>query len=396
MAVSEHPSTPDHRRRRAPHPRGFEPGVRYEASEPVEVTVTVQEIPEDEARWRAAISDATGLSIPDGREVELTQVRYWGDKDAPMIYCRFSIPDREAAQKPALDVVGLLRDIRAVQGRKIASRGAGPGAFVLSWADWQIGKGEGGGSEATAGRVIAALHAARRRVQELRAAGRRLGHLVIVGGGDLVEGCAMFPSHAYTVDLDRRAQVRAVVELGLSGLDLLAPLFDRVTVLAVPGNHGENRVNGTATSRADNDDVAVFEHMAQAAARDKRLSHVDFVISGDELSKTLEVAGWTLGATHGHVYGKTYSAVGVEPKVWRWFSQQAAGRLPVGDSDVLLTHHYHHFAARDWGACLWLQTPAMDGGSAWFSDVTGQAARPGMLSFIMAPESRCSDLLILE
>ena len=74
------------------------------------------------------------------------------------------------------------------------------------------------------------------RARELRRIGRDLGHLLILGGGDIVEGCTIYPNQAYEIDGDRRAQVRAAVTFVLDGLDRLAPLFSGVTVLVVGGN----------------------------------------------------------------------------------------------------------------------------------------------------------------
>ena len=180
----------------------------------------------------------------------------------------------------------------------------------------------------------------------------------------------------------------------LDGLDRLAPLFERVTVLAIGGNHGENRILGNRTSRHDNDDCLVFENAARAVSRDPRLEHVNFVIAQDEPAKTLDVNGWILGTTHGQAFGK--GAGRPEQKAHNWFKGQAAGRFPAGDCDVLVSHHFHHKAERDWGACLWVQTPANDGGSPQHTDLTGEAADSGMLSFVMTPAVRYQDSQVLS
>jgi hypothetical protein len=210
----------------------------------------------------------------------------------------------------------------------------------------------------------------------------------------MIEGCAIFPNQAHEIDTDRRGQIRACTTFILDGVDRLAPLFARVTVLVVGGNHGENRIGGKRTTRHDNDDCAVFEHAATAAARDRRLQHVNFVIAQDEPAKTLDVHGHILATTHGQVYGRGAGG-SVEQKALRWYSGQAAGHQPVGDANLLVTHHFHHHALRDWGACLWVQTPAMDGGSPFFTDYSGQASQPGMLSWVMSPEHRYVDPQIL-
>ncbi|MFJ5532476.1 hypothetical protein [Streptomyces sp. NPDC093261] len=383
------PEHPDARRER--HPHGFDPGARFVGGEPAEVTLRLDTVPEDEARWRDEIQRVTGLRLPEHRKVELTQVRYWGEPAQPMVYCRFAITDR-ASTPEAVDTAALLAQLRGGE-RRPRTAFTGETTLCLSWNDWQVAKSAGGGTAGLAERLDAAFDQAAERARELRRIGRDLGRLVVLGGGDIVEGCTIYPNQAYEIDGDRRAQVRNAVTFALDGLDRLAPLFKDVTVLVVGGNHGENRIAGNRTTRSDNDDCAVFEHAARAAERDRRLSHVRFSIADGELAKTLDVHGWILGTTHGHVFARGSGSA--EAKAYRWYSGQAAGHRPAGDCDLLVTHHYHHFAARDWGGCMWIQTPALDGGSDHFTDATGQGADPGMLSWVMSPDKRFADALIL-
>lgn len=382
---------PDARRTRAGHAKGYEPDVRFEAGEAAEVAISLPQIPENEQRWREEIKRVTTLSIPDHRKVELAQVRYWGEPGHENVYCRFVITNRPE-DNPDVDAVALLRALRP--RKQVKTTFVGDTSLVISWNDWQTGKLAGGGTPALAERLDAAYDGVARRAKELRKIGRDLGQLVIIGGGDIIEGCTIYPNQSYEIDTDRRGQIRNAVALGLDGLDRLAPQFERVVLLVVGGNHGEHRIDGHRTTRHDNDDCGVFEHMATAAARDSRLAHVDFVIAQSEPAKTLDVNGWVLGTTHGQVFGKN-GAGSVEQRAWRWFSQQAAGRQPVGDADILVTHHFHHLACRDWGSCLWVQTPAMDGGSPFFTDFSGQASDPGMLTWVMSPEKRFVDAQIL-
>lgn len=381
---------PDARRLRSGHAKGYEPDVKFDGGQAAEVSISLPSIPEDEARWREEIKRVTTLSVPDHRKVELAQVRYWGEPGSEMVYCRFLITDRPE-DRPDVDAAALLRSLRPRRQAKAAF--TGDTSLVISWNDWQTGKLAGGGTPALAERLDGCFDAVHERARELRRIGRNLGQLVIIGGGDMIEGCTIFPNQPFEIDTDRRGQIRNTVTLGLEGLDRLAPLFERVLVLVVGGNHGEHRINGNRTSRHDNDDCAVFEHMAVAAARDSRLGHVDFVIAQDEPAKTADVNGWIIGTTHGHVFGR--NVTGVEQRAWNWYRNQAAGRQPAGDCDVLVTHHYHHFASRDWGACLWAQTPALDGGSPFFTDFSGQSSDPGMLSFVVSAEKRFVDPQIL-
>jgi hypothetical protein len=348
----------------------------------------------EEAKWREEITRVTGVEVPEHREVILEGVRYWGNPDALNVYCRFKIQDFPIAGSPSdVDAVALLRALRKGRSRPKETH-TGETTLVVSWNDWQTGKAAGGGTAALAERLDAAYDGVAQRARELRKIGRDLGHLVILGGGDMIEGCSIFPNQAYEIDGDRRTQVRNTTAFILDGIDRLAPLFSRVTLLVVGGNHGENRLGGVRTTRHDNDDCAVFEHAALAVSRDKQLSHVDFSIAQDEPAKTIDVHGHILATTHGHAFGKNVSGA-VEQKAFRWYSGQAAGHQPAGDAHVLVTHHFHHHASRDWGACQWVQTPAMDGGSPFFTDFSGQSAKPGMLSFVVTPEHRYVDAQVL-
>jgi hypothetical protein len=264
----------------------------------------------------------------------------------------------------------------------------------LEWNDWQLGKLIGGGTAATVERFDAAIEATVTRAKELRKIGRNPGELLIVGNGDLVEGCFIYPHQSFEIDMDRRDQLNTGTTMILDGLDRLAPLFKRVRLVAVGGNHGEHRVDGKRVNRHDNDDVKIFEDAARTASRDKRLAHVSFALAQSEPAKTIDVHGWVYAATHGSVYGK---GTGGSPvvKAYNWFRNQAAGRQPAGDADVLLGAHFHHLLLQDWGNTLFVQAPALDGGSPQFTDWSGTESAPGMMSWLITPDSKFQDLAIL-
>lgn len=296
------------------------------------------------------------------------------------------------AEIDATEILAKLRAKTTWEG----TRAEGDGVFVVSLNDTQLGKAEGGGTPATLERVSRYLKMALARIAELRQLGRELGTLVIIGGGDIVEGCTIYPNQSYNIDLDRRGQINAAVAMILETIDTLAPNFSRVVVLAARGNHGENRINGNRTTLYDNDDTLVFEMAKQATDRDPALSHVEYVIAESEAGVYVDVAGWRLATTHGDVYGKGVPGATQDKKAQAWYKNQAMARNPIGQADVFITHHFHHDKMSDWGACLWRQTPALDGGSAWFEQTTGEYSLPGMLTFVMTPGSRYSDEAVLR
>lgn len=390
---------PDARRTRASHPKGYEPGVTFsvETGQPETAIVSSDTQIFESHDHRALIEKQTRLTIPDHLDVRLERLTLEnnGDSVATRWWYKYKFVPRpsDVLDVQHLDHREFLRSLR--RNRKtVKPRYTGTEAtFVLSWNDWQAGKQEGGGTPALLERFHQQIEDAKTRAGELRKIGRDLGTLVILGGGDLVEGCTIFPHQMMHIDADRRKQVNVVTDMILHGLDELAPLFEKVIVLVVGGNHGENRVNGDRVNRADNDDCLVFENAARATKRDPRLQHVEYVIAQGEPAKTLDIHGWIYATTHGQAFGK--GAGKPEQKAHTWYKGQAGGHFPAGDAHVLVSHHYHHKAERDWGACLWVQTPANDGGSLQHTDLTGEAADAGMLSWVVTPGCRYQDAHIL-
>jgi len=216
--------------------------------------------------------------------------------------------------------------------------------------------------------------------------------------GDSIEGCVgHYAQQTFSVELDRRDQVKVARRLLRDALIRWSKYFVEVQVMAVAGNHGENRNSSgkSYTTLNDNDDVAIVEQVAEILETNpEAFGHIQFAIPKDRLSITAEVAGWVLGITHGHAARR--GGQGSEQKLRRWLEGQSLGRQNVGGADVLVSGHFHHFRAADWGGCMWLQAPAMDGGSDWWREITGEKSESGVLTFCMYPEIRVTDIAILK
>jgi len=141
----------------------------------------------------------------------------------------------------------------------------------------------------------------------------------------------------------------------------------------VPGNHDEpHRV--TITDPVDSWQIEIACAVADACAENPALGHVEFRFPERDAGTLAVLAGGQLlGMAHGH---QSRDAV-------KWWQGQAIGRASVGNADVLLTAHYHHFKVAQVGERLWIQTPAMDGGSPWFKDRAGMESPTGIVSFVM-------------
>ncbi len=366
--------------------RKWVPGVEWLGAEGSITTDAMQGDPEWDSVLRAWDLDPAEFQI-----VEPVLFNSWGGEDG--------LRNRQFKAKvirrahAAVDLEPLIAQALRHKPRKQQFTGGAVLNVVL--ADWQMGKADHGGVEATIQRIIDAREALIRRAKDLRKIGRGVSSLNVLWTGDSIEGCiGHYPSQEFTVELDRRDQVKVTRRLLTDSLQSWSKHFEEITVAAVAGNHGENRKNGKAfTGIHDNDDLAIVEQVSEIlAANPDAFGHVRFALARDAVTLTIPAAGWILGVTHGHM---ARASGGTEAKLRRWWEGQAAGRQPIGDADILVTGHYHHLRVADWGGCMWLQAPAMEGGSEWWRVATGQASQVGMLTFVTTEAERVTDLAIL-
>lgn len=372
-------------------------------------------LPADDGTTSAVV---TGSAVPqNAEEVEQLLSAMGIDRERHSVSLGFSVFDQGDATKRALRVttkdkpvdVAEVREsidpIAVLNALRLASDGqqGSPlpvvetweeSAFVLSINDIQLGQSYNGGSKATIEQFYRLIAGAKDRIKELHNMGRNFTKLVIIGGGDLVEGCVIYGNQAFSLDMDRKQQVEGVVALLLHALDTLAPMFDRVIVLASKGNHGEHRIDGKYTTLSDNDDTHVWEMAKLALSRDETMQHIEWTIAESEAGVAVRVFDWVLATTHGDIYAKGVQGATIDKKAHNWMKNMALGRERfglLGQADVLITHHFHHNKMSDWGSCLWRQTPSQDRGSPYFEQATGEYSDPGMLTFVMTESNRYQD-----
>jgi predicted phosphodiesterase len=370
------------------------PGVVWDGSEG---TVTTTAIPAEESPDWDSVLRIWGLDPENFSVVEPVLFNVWGNPDGGILNRQWKGKVvRKGTEKEVADISEMIKEIKGhKRSQKVTSYGNG--VFCVVLADWQVGKPDGDGLSGTVKRILDGIDSVEERIKELRRIKRPLGRLIVLWTGDSVEGCiGHYEQQVFGVELDRRDQVKLARRLLRDALMRWSKLFDDVSVVAVAGNHGENRNSSgkSYTSLNDNDDVAIVEQVAEIlASNPDAYSHVKFAIPKDRLSMTIESAGWILGITHGHV--ARVSGASPELKMKKWLEGQSFGRQSIGDSDVLVSGHWHHLRAADWGGVMWLQAPALDGGSLWWKEMTGATADVGILTFCMYPEKRVADLAVL-
>lgn len=270
-----------------------------------------------------------------------------------------------------LDAEQLVDEIRRWRPAKGNKPGTGDMAFLANVGDQQIGKDADTGTEGIIGRVLQGHDAAVRRFRELRKLGRPIGTVGLPQLGDCIEGGVS--QHGKVLgrsDLGVTAQVRVGRRLLMRQIKSFAPLVERLVVPVVPGNHDEpHRI--VITDPVDSWQVEIAAAVQDACAENPALAHVEFRYPDrDHQTLAVDFCGTLVGFAHGH---QSRDAV-------KWWQGQATGRTPVGSADVLITAHYHHYKVSQVGPRLWIQVPAMDGGSPWFRDRAGLESPSGIVT----------------
>lgn len=374
------------------YPAGWAPGVQWEGDRGELTTPAVTETP---GNWDEYL-ERYGLD-PEIHEVVEDTIRFtaWDGwkRDHPdeaaynatMFSFRAAIRLKSYATHS--DWSAIYADIRKKKPLKKKAKG-GDATWIVALSDWQIGNDEGGGVEAQ----IVALDKLIRDLPEafkVANAVHPIGEIVIAGMGDLFENCDGFYAHqAFTVELDRREQAKVIRHALYEIIMVLHPLAPKITVLAVGGNHGENRTKGNkyTTTRNDNDDVAVFEALAEGFAMNERFSNINWKLPAERLAVSHRVGDQIVAFTHGHVARSRGGAINT---MWEWWKGQALGRhYPgVADAEILVTGHYHHFNAKEQEGRSLFICPSLTKVSEYFGDATGVRSQPGTLTMIVTGNS---------
>jgi len=378
-----------------PVPKGWERGVSWNGTEGGTVTTGPIDTEVNAAVWKELIAD-WGLDS-DFVEVVDGSVKFKG-WDSPIkgtttgATIRLRSYSARVQQRGTADTEHLA-DVEALC--KLASKKNPPRkspapaedaerGLLVAMADWQLGKGEGDGSEGTVNRISAATGRVLQRLAELKKSGRPIGAVWLISLGDLVEGCSgHYAQQTFSVDLNRRDQLKVVRRLILQMVDDITDAGYRIVLSGVAGNHGENRGNGggkSFTDLEDNDDLAAVEQVGEIlAANPERYAGVSVYLP-DKLSMTLDICGVNVGFAHGHqIRG---GASGAMNKIEKWWLDQIGGGQPTAPAQILVTGHFHHFICSEGGigGRTVMQAPAMDPGSDWFTESSGKSSPAGLLT----------------
>ncbi len=248
-------------------------------------------------------------------------------------------------------------------------------SFWSPVGDTQIGKIEGGGTDASGDRFLSEMDRIVHNQKQAKAAVVWLPWL-----GDCIEGVVSQRGRVQgRLDMPITDQVAVVREMMLLQIKTFAPTTDRIEIVSIPGNHDEPS-RDLFTEGTDSWAVDALRAVRMAIRENPELvDKVGFHFpTRDTLTVTVDVQGKRISMAHGHQFPS-------KQQYWQtWWDEQIRARTFPGEADILLAAHRHHLVISDFGGGrMFIQIPAMDGGSQHFDDRHGGGVPSRMVSFIL-------------
>ncbi|WP_068753370.1 hypothetical protein [Thermobifida cellulosilytica] len=318
----------------------------------------------DPAEWEVTGFRSSEWTMPNGE---------------PGVSARFSFGRRKGgpvAARPSIDELLQVFDEAPVFVPVIEE---GEYTFIVALGDMQFGKIDGDGFRGTLTRAIECID---RAVVLLETYRERfdIEHVHLAWLGDHIEGFqSQGGANTWRTGLTLTEQIRLTRRLMAHAIVRFAPAVSRLTVAAVPGNHGEAvRPNGKGVTRYDDshDTDALISVSEALALAGEEFAHVEvYVPDSDELTVVVECSGTVVAHAHGHQWRAG--------KHFEWWRGQAFDKTSaMHTADLLLAGHLHHELVDTNGPRTFVQVPAMESESTWWRHRTGTRGAPGLMVMV--------------
>lgn len=280
--------------------------------------------------------------------------------------------------KPSYSVEELIRSVEEWTPPFEAGH-EGDYAYIVALGDMQFGKSDADGYEGAFRRCVQYINDAADRIYWLQDHGVDIGHVHVAFLGDHVEGFnSQGGANAWRTTLPLMYQTRLTRYVMTHALKTLSPLASRMTMAAVPGNHGETvRFAGKGiTTFDDSHDTEALVCVSEVAAGREEFEHVEFYWpQRDELTLTIEVAGLPVLHTHGHQFQPN--------KHFEYWKGQAFNSDTAHVAGLMLSGHLHHDHIERMGKHLWVGVGSMEGESTYYRHRTGITGHPGLTGLLI-------------
>ena len=236
-----------------------------------------------------------------------------------------------AAREAVLATGGVKLPARRTRSKK-------RGAEVALWhlTDWQGAKVTPSyNSQVMRDRVMRFCDKAA-RLAEIQRADHPVDDLVIMLGGDMIEGLFNFPTQPYEIDATLFGQYVTVSRLLTEVVQFALAEFSSVKVIGEWGNHGRLGSKRDAVPRSDNADRMTYELARSLVNTDPRVTWDDC----PEDIQRVEIGNYRALLIHGDEVGRNgfASPSTIVQHVNRWRS----GAYPWDFRDVFIGHYHTH------------------------------------------------------
>lgn len=176
------------------------------------------------------------------------------------------------------------------------------------------------------------------RITEIQRADHPVRDVVILLGGDMIEGLWNFPTQPFEIDASLFGQFVQVSNLLVETVRRALTIYENVTVVGEWGNHGRLGSRRDAVPRSDNADRMTYE-----LARQLLLASEDRVVWEDSAEdiQRVEIGNYRALLIHGDEIGRGgfASRTTIVNHVNRWRS----GSYPWYFRDVYIGHWHTHY-----------------------------------------------------
>ena len=285
----------------------------------------------------------------------------------------------DAVERAARDAAVIVGPAKPVKAPKRDKRKHDHSA-ILHLTDWQLGKTtDSYDSTVCRARVRLAIEKTL-KLTEIQRAAYPVNEIVVMLGGDMVEGITVFPGQAFEVDSTAFEQVFDAAQIIESSLLTLLEHYDTVRVFEAAGNHGRIGKKGD-NPRRDNWDRVVYR-----VVRDR--------MRGQDRLVWAEPTGWyeivTIGKyrallVHGDQiksFGGNVPAFGISRKAIAWSSGVTE---PFDDMYMGHFHQVMQLTMANGGRVF--VTPSTESGSEYAREFVGAKGRPGQRLHFVDPEA---------
>ena len=240
---------------------------------------------------------------------------------------------REAVYQAARDAAVSVGKVKAPQRDRRKGK-----AEVALWhlTDWQGGKKTASYNLDVMDERVIRFSEKAASITDIARADHPVRECVIALGGDMVEGVTIFPGQAWQVDSTLFTQVFRVAARLEATLRFALSVYEKVHVVAEPGNHGRIGGKKDGVPAGDNMDRIVYEIVKQTLASENRLTWVGV----DHFYQQIIIGEYRAMLIHGDEikgFGGNTPAYGIVRKCNAW----ASGAVPFQFNDVYIGHYHN-------------------------------------------------------